>query len=71
MRKKTKLETSSNKETLVEKLDEKIDGVLAPPNPQEVRRNELLGLHGILKNEGINSIGDLEVKIARLNEELK
>lgn len=47
------------------KLDEEINE--APEAPKEKSEKEkLLELHQTLKDLGVNSIGDLEVKISRL-----
>lgn len=59
---------------MTKKLDEAENPLRIERDPLESsrdRRDYLLGLLETLHTEGINSIGDLEIKIARLNEELK
>lgn len=44
----------------------KIEEEIEETAPQESEKDKLLALHKTLKDLGVNSIGDLEVKIARL-----
>ena len=54
------------------KIEDKIDDLIEKPAVETLRpfvneRDNLLALYKTLKDLGINSIGDLENKISRLN----
>ena len=57
---------------MAKKIVEEVIGEVSLPETteNEIRYNDLLSLYAKLKAEGINSISDLEVKIARAEQAL-
>lgn len=54
----------------IEKEIEATETVIPDKTESQIRYNDLLQLYEKLKAEGINSISDLEVKIARAEKDL-